>query len=472
LVNRDAKFHQPRREYMSDDETPPETKPLSYPQKYWWVILVALPVALALIKLGPDLFSPKKDSGSSGGFNNQQSGNNNVAVSGNANILNSDLSTETYVINLPAIEKEYAAVKGEPLKDEELKKQIQAALDLLAAGKAAESAAAFALINRKISLPSLQTDLGVAYQKAGDTKAAMEQFSKALAQDPNYAPAHHNLGLVKTSRGELVEAQTHFEKSSDIGESKTFAKVIQQELKESNLELEPNNEPPQANILPLEKTVTANVTDGNDSDFFRITTPPKYRDVLQVRIENLSRTLKPSITVYDANKSAAHNAGNQLGTAGADLGYDFVVPPDTAFFVQVHGWGSTGRYTLTVKPLKKYDAYEPNDNIREPAAIDLAKEISANIMDGGDTDFYRFKTGSSGGTLKGHLENRSTTLKPGAFAYDGNKSSLGVNNGGSSLGNAGANLDFSFTVQPNAIYFVQVHGWGSNGDYTLALTQD
>ncbi|MFN2623717.1 MAG: tetratricopeptide repeat protein [Chthoniobacterales bacterium] len=432
-----------------------EAKPPSYPQKYWWVILVALPVALALIQFGPNWFSGKKESNSSGG----------------KNVVVSDLSTKTYVINLPAIEKEYAAVKGESLKDEDLKKQIQAALDLLAAGKAAESAEALALINRKISLPSLQTDLGVAFQKAGNEKAAMEQFSKALAQDPNYAPAHHNLGLVKTSRGEFAEAQMHFEKSSDIGESKTYAKDIQQELMESNLELEPNDEPSQANILPLEKTITGTIADGNDSDFFRITTPPKYRDILQVRIENPSK-LKPGLTVYDAKKSVVHNAGDTFGTAGADLDYDFVVQPDTSFFLQVLGWGSSGRYKLTVRPLKKYDAYEPNDDILHAVSIEIGKEISANIMDRDDSDFYRIKTGSTGGTVKGHLENRSNTLNPGANVYDGNKSSVAVKNGGGPFGDKAANLDFSFAVQPNAIYFVQIHGWGTNGDYTLKLTEE
>lgn len=430
-----------------------EAKPPSYPQKYWWVILVALPVGLALIQFGPNWFRSNKD------------------ASGGLNILNSDLSTKTYVINLPAIEKEYAAVKGEPLKDEELRKQIQTALDLLAAGKAAESAAAFAAINRKISLPSLQTDLGVAYQKAGDAKAAKEQFSKALTEDPNYAPANYNLGLLKTSRGELVEAQTHFEKSTEIGESKTLAKAIQQELKDSNLELEPNDEPPQANILPLEKTVGGNIADGKDSDYFRIKTPPKYRDFLQVRIENLSRTLKASINVYDANKSLVRSAGEQYSaTAGADLGFDFLVQPDTTFFLQVHGWSSTGRYALSVKPLKKYDAYEPNDNIRQAVAVDLQKEISANIMDAADSDYYQFKTGPRAGTLKGHIENRSTSLNPGANIYDGNKSQM--SNAGDRYGTAGANLDFSFAVKPSATYFVQVFGWSSNGDYTLTLTQE
>src|SRR3954470_15617779 len=91
----------------------------AYPQKYWWVILVLLPITLALIKFLPDPSSKKPSV--------QPPLDKSVTVKGNSNILNSDLSTKTYVITLPAIEKEYAALKHEPLKDEELKKQIEAA---------------------------------------------------------------------------------------------------------------------------------------------------------------------------------------------------------------------------------------------------------------------------------------------------------------------------------------------------------
>lgn len=451
---------------MSDENKPAanERNAVSYPQKYWWLLLVLLPLALALIKIIPDLRSKKPEPPAS---TIHQGGTGNTLVTGSQNILNSDLSTKTYVINMAAIEKEYAATKGEPLKDDELKKQIEAALALLDSGKARESAVAFEAINRKIALPSLQTDLGVAYQKAGDANASAQAFEKALEQDPNYAPAHHNLGLVKASRGELVEAREHFEKANGIGDSKALAKVSQQALEDHDHEVEPNNEPAQANILPLEKTVGANIADGNDTDFFRITTPPKYRDIVQVRIENESNTLSPGVRVFDSNKSTL--GGNYNDTAGANLEHSFVVSPDATFYVQVYGRGSsTGRYTITVKSLKKYDAYEPNDDIRHPAAVEIGKQIDANIMDGEDLDFYRFKTGAKGTTVKLHIENQSTTLRPGISVFDSNKSALGGNYNDT----AGANLDHSFSVQSDTVYFVEIYPRsGSAGDYSLLITQ-
>ncbi|MEP6699236.1 MAG: hypothetical protein ABJB09_05840 [Verrucomicrobiota bacterium] len=256
-------------------------------------------------------------------------------------------------------------------------------------------------------------------------------------------------------------------KKKDGGAS--FAKVIQQKLNDHDDELEPNDEPAQANILPLEKWVAGNIVDGKDTDFFRITTPPKYRDILQAQIENQSTTLRPGINVFDANKSLIMGP-NYNGTPGANHYPSFSVGPDAALLVQVYGASnSTGRYRIMVKPLKKYDSYEPNDDILHAAPIEMGKEISANIMDDSDTDFYRFETGAHGAVVKGHIENKSRTLAPGVYFFDGAKSNVG----NSYSGAPGANHDFSFPVQPNAAYFVQVYGvQGRRGDYTLKVTQE
>ena len=47
---------------MSDENEPNanERNTVSYAQKYWWLILVLLPLALALIKIIPDLRTKKK----------------------------------------------------------------------------------------------------------------------------------------------------------------------------------------------------------------------------------------------------------------------------------------------------------------------------------------------------------------------------------------------------------------------------
>ena len=394
---------------MSDDEktASDESKVGTYPRKYWWLILVAVPVALALIKLAPEFWN--KPPAPNGGFKNQQTGTGNTAINGSHNII--DYSTKTYVINMAAIEKEYAEVKREPLADEELKKQIAQAIELLKTGKAAESAAAFEKINQKVSLPSLQTDMGVAYQQAGNINAATLTFTKVLDENPGYGAAHHNLGVAKATRGELVEARAHFEKAGEIAESKVLARGIAETVKAGDQEVEPNDEIAQANVLPLENEVAGNIFDSKDIDCFRVTTPPKYRDILQVAMENKSSTaLRPHLGVR--NRNGSHVSNTYDITPGASLEHTFSAPPETTFFITVSGDSSTGRYGLTVKPLKKYDAFEPNEDSTKPARIEIGQEISANIMDNADVDFYQFKTAAQGATAKVHLENQSSTLRP------------------------------------------------------------
>ena len=418
---------------MSDDEKPDgteEAKP-SYPRKYWWIILVALPVAIALIGILPQFFPPKK---SNGGGSRQQNGNNNMMIDGNNNTVNN----QTYVvINMPAIEKEYATLKGEPLPDGELKKQIETANALLKEGKAAESVVAYEKINQKLSLPSLQTNLGVAYEKAGKTTEAEQTFAKVLAEDPGYTAAQQNLDSLSMSRGELIEA-------------------------------EPNNEPSQANILPLEKAVAGNIPKETDTDFYRITTPGKYRDMLSVAVENRSMTLRPGLQIFDGKKSLHSQTRNE--TPGANLEHTFSVPADATFYVQVYAdYHTSGLYKMTAKPLKKYDAFEPNEDILHAASIETGREISGDIMEDGDSDFYKLKAGAHGAKMKVHIENQSTTLRPGVRIFDGSKSNLSGNRNET----PGANLDHSFAVEPEATYFVNVYGdYHTSGSYTFTLTQE
>lgn len=445
---------------MSDEETATdaEGKGSLYPKKYWWLMLVVLPVLVASIKLVPDFFSKKTEDSPVPGV---------VAITGRGNILNSDLSTKTYVINLATIEKEYAAVKREPLVDEALKKQIETAIALLEDGKAAESATAFEKINQKISLPALQTNLGVAYQKAGKTDAATQTFSEVLAQNPDYGAAHNNLGLLKASASEFIEARGHFEKAGNIGESKALISAIEEELKNQSRELEPNDQSTEANALPLGKKIVGEIADENEADFYRIMTPAKYRDILQVEIENHSKTLRPDLGVFD--RKASDLPGAHDNTPGAGIEHRFSVSAATTFFLKVSGGiRSKGRYAITARPLQSYDDYEPNEGFTVPATIEIGKEVSANIMDRFDVDVYEFRTAAEGKTVKVHLQNQSETLRPNLGVRDSSKSGISEAHDNSE----GANLNHSFQVQPNAVYLISISGTsGSSGAYKLTLSQ-
>ena len=103
-----------------------------------------------------------------------------------------------------------------------------------------------------------------------------------------------------------------------------------------------------------------------------------------------------------ACKFTTSTAGSWIGVPkptlrGASLRELISPPPNTTFYLHVEGiGGSSGAYTLTVVPLKAFDAYEPNDEITRATPLALGRAIDANIMDGDDTDFYSFAVPAAG----------------------------------------------------------------------------
>ena len=434
---------------------------------------MVLPLALAVIAIVPSWSKKEAGGGTTitqgGAGNILQTGTGGIAQSGGVNILNSDLSTKLYVTNLALIAQEYEKVQGQPLNDGELRRQIERAISEAEAGRHAESVRLWEELAGKVPLPAVYNNLGVEYAKAGNPEAAGKSFDQAREKDPDYAPANLNRGLVAVSQGNLAEALPALQQASALGESAPVVAAVQQELKKTthNLEIEPNNDLFTANRIPLDTEVHAAIADAADTDSFQFTTPPTYRDVVRISIDNHSTTLQPGIRLYDAQRSAIDQREN--GTGGANLEYLFSVEPDTTYYMQVYGHYSTsGAYLLTVKPLQRHDAYEPNDDILHAKPIAIGKPIEADIMDAQDTDFYQIRTVAAG-TARVSLDNRSTTLQPGIVLYDAQKSSLGQREDAT----AGANLEYAIPVQPNLTYYVQIYGhYHTGGAYTLTVNPE
>jgi|GEM_PF-2746413 len=57
---------------------------------------------------------------------------------------------------------------------------------------------------------------GNEYLKAKDWQGAERMYRKALEINPNYADAHHSLGVVLATRGRVDEAIAHFQKALEI----------------------------------------------------------------------------------------------------------------------------------------------------------------------------------------------------------------------------------------------------------------
>lgn len=64
-----------------------------------------------------------------------------------------------------------------------------------------------------------QYDLGIALGKQGDLAGAIAAFQSVVAQDPNYAEAHYNLGVVLCKYGLTEQGVTHIEQSKTICQS-------------------------------------------------------------------------------------------------------------------------------------------------------------------------------------------------------------------------------------------------------------
>lgn len=174
-------------------------EPRAYPRKYWWVVLVALPIALAVITAFSGVF--KGGGGSNPGVS-QTGGGQNVAVSGTGNTVSitNDFSTRLYLTtNISIIAAEYEKQLGRPLTDEALKREIEQAVAQAVAGKSGESVRLFEELSRKVPLPSIYNNLGVELAKTGQTEAAQKAFTEAVQRDPQQPDAQRNLALLASA---------------------------------------------------------------------------------------------------------------------------------------------------------------------------------------------------------------------------------------------------------------------------------
>jgi hypothetical protein len=173
----------------------------AYPQKYWWVVLVALPIVLALITMFSGVFSRGGGSGSSNASSppgvSQSGDGQKVVVGGTGNqvtVTNNDFSTKLYLTtNISVFAAEYEKSQGRPLTDEALKRQIEQAVSEAVAGRGSDSLQLFEALSRQVPLPSIYNNLGVEYARAGKTAEAQRAFTEAIRRDPQQQDARTNL---------------------------------------------------------------------------------------------------------------------------------------------------------------------------------------------------------------------------------------------------------------------------------------
>ncbi|HET9704748.1 MAG TPA: hypothetical protein VFP85_11980 [Vicinamibacterales bacterium] len=153
------------------------------PRKYWWVVAVAVPLAVALMGIVPSLLRQ------SGGPPAATGGPSIGTISGNNNTVTFDYSTHnTYVTNVNVIAREYELQTGRPLSDE-LRAQIEAAVNAAKASNHAESARIFEQVAEAVPVPAIYNNIGVAYTRTQNTAAAKRAFELSKAKMAEIAAA-------------------------------------------------------------------------------------------------------------------------------------------------------------------------------------------------------------------------------------------------------------------------------------------
>jgi hypothetical protein len=154
---------------MASNSQPPasDTSSPNYPKKYWWVILIAVPLAIALLQYQPW----KHAGGAAGGF----------SVSGNQFLGPAIVGNISMVIN--------EAAKAGATLDPALIEQLKAAA---AQSKAGDHNAAVVTIEQVratsptlAKLPSLSNSLGIELLSAGKPRLARKAFADVLKADPD-----------------------------------------------------------------------------------------------------------------------------------------------------------------------------------------------------------------------------------------------------------------------------------------------
>ena len=329
--------------------------------------------------------------------------------------------------------------QGKGIEDADVLRQWQEAAADVRNAQYADALARLEAAAQQAQVPVVFNNLGVLYAKLNDGPRAIQAFREALVRDSQYQPVRFNMNRLKFLPN-AADPVTH--------------------------EIEPNGTLSLANVIGLGMPVEGEISAGlNDVDCYRLTSPPSPRDLLAIEIVNHSRFLAPRLHVYDIHRRLTE--GTTDVQPGEALKQQISPPPNTTLNLEIDGYlGTSGAYTLTVRPLRAFDAYEPNDDILSARRISIGETIQANIMDAHDTDYYSFAATFSG-TVSIEIASRSTTLVPAltTFTPDKRKSASAPE-----VHAPGARLHLTMEVQADQVYYLLVWSQGSSfGAYSLTI---
>jgi len=346
-----------------------------------------------------------------------------------------------YVSDIGMLRTEYRHYYGNAIEESRIESLFRRASNLTTEHNYPGAASLLEMLSRDAALPVVYTDLGVTYAMLGDSPRAADALREALARDLNYAPARQFLHTNRVIAPSMADPYTR--------------------------ELEPNNEASTANLIALGSEVSGEIqSGGGDIDYFRVITAAAPRDLVAVELANHSIGFAPHVRIYDANLRI-QSWGEKTGQPGESIRLVGGPAPNSSLYISVATEDSKGgQYVLSVRPLRAFDAYEPNDEIMSSRRIALGQEIHANIMDADDTDYYSFQSPRKG-SVTIDIRNDSDTLIPAITTYNNDRHNLGF---GPELRQPGSGLHQTLNVEKDLTYYIQVWSQaGSSGAYTLRV---
>ncbi len=364
-----------------------------YPAKYWWVVLVAVPLVGGLIAILPDLFG-----GGGGGDEPAPGPTINVVgseVGGHVQVVENQLLLEQYH-NSGLSEQQVAELtrlitESQSLQDAEM--YGAAAGKMEQAVSTAPSAAAF-------------NNLGVLRLESGDEAGARAAFEEGLKLQPDYEPLQLNMARLHLRQADAAAALSQLAVAGDSGDVRALRSAVQESVAAGAIEREPNDALRQPNLLTLGQTVRGQLSHKSDVDHFRVSTGDGPRDLLRVSVDSQTDSILYDLQVRDASRSpvysshTSHFAQNISGLFSALPNSDYIVSISTRH-------NRMGNYALRVEPTRAFDDYEPNDSSEDAASMDSLAPITAGLMDRYDQDFFRLPE------MEGELTVRLTTPEDG-----------------------------------------------------------
>lgn len=419
----------------------------SYPRKYWWTVLIAVPVVVAIVGIVPDLIPGDGGSSSSSTFDLQ----------------GAEFQDEVTMIGTQVIMEQ---IEEGPEK-EELESLVQRAVNLSRTGFTDEAIELFSDLAERTAIPEVFNNLGALYAADGQTEAALDAYREGLARRPDSESLTINLARLYARQNRVEDAMTLLDNAPSTDSAEALRARITESVESGGSEAEPNEDANSPTPISVGQVVSGTLASESDVDFYAFTVAELPRDWTRVRVRSHSPSLKLRVRVFNPDKSQLwQNSGFAYEvTAGQDVSHDFVLQPEQRHFVAVSSLESAGNYDLEVRALRAFDSYEPNDVPARAAAVEVGDAFEANIMDEGDVDHYRVE---NAGRLTLLLENSSPTLKPRVVVYDGDHRELWGSPGFS----AGQNIRSSVTTERPDGFYVRVTSLDGNGDYTLSLSSN